>query len=150
MSMSAINANDWAGMNGATESLSFQLSLATLNSILTQDVLNTALPFGDGGMQQGQPNGSFYPFATPPSPGSPPPNQTNWVNTLGTPGFNPEPNTLMAILDAALAGGGMTALLPGLQPIPQSTATAERLYRGDPLKARALVAQIVAACIAAG
>jgi hypothetical protein len=131
MSMSAITVNDWAGMNGSTESLSFLLPKDSLDSFFTS---NTQTLFGSQSQKVG----------------SDPITETDFANGLGNAGLNPEPDVIMGILSAALYGGGMTAVLPGLDQVMQATAVAERLYRGDPLKARALVAQIVTACVAAG
>jgi len=65
----------------------------------------------------------------------------SWASALASPAFNPEPNLLMAILSAALAGVGIASI----RGTSWSADTAERLYRGNPLLARQTVAQIVTA-----
>jgi hypothetical protein len=58
--------------------------------------------------------------------------------------------SMTAILSAALVGGGLTGTVSVGDPAPVANGVADRIYRGNPIVAVALAAQIVNACVAAG
>jgi hypothetical protein len=120
----------WPG-EAAPGTFTFQITKAALDAILNSTALQTC--FGS----QSQ-NATQDPFT-----------ETGYASGLANnPALSPEPNLIKAIMDAALAGGGLTG--NDSFGVPVSTDAAQRLYFSKPLLARSTVATIVAAAIAAG
>ena len=142
MSMTPIVATPPGAPEIPPQPLTFFLTSASLNAVLTPEALRVAIP------TQLYDNPRINAAGATPAGWSGPvqPTPTMWASMAS----NIDPVQIKSLLAAALVGGGMTeGISVGDRPL-RAVGVADFLFRAAPLVAAQLAAQIVNACVAAG